>query len=500
MSNMRDVNCDNCSATYKISLDKIKKDKSRITCRRCQNKFVIYKNQLMEPQAEQAVVSHDDEKTLVDESAPIPMEIFPEDPQTAVSNTQPPTYASEEVSDPTIRKMTPPPVIPTGESNAKSSAYGSLQNELKPTSKPSQTNASKPAMTSAGVDRVQSTMKILAGLMSVGLVAMALSPFLSGIAATAIGALGFGALVTGLTVVITGDFGFVKPNIAVAAAGGVVAAGVMGGATFQPTPSEEISAKEEVTGTNIAPPPVDVLPSTTSTMQEEADAVADKSNSKSTDSSRDSQKTSTTGTRNLLQDEFSQAKSPTVPSTNQDRSSSASSVKSDFDDVVEEVERPSTPVVASTEPREDLDDDLDMDGFDDLGLDDEVEEKKSLFARRDKEEEAAPAPKPEAQPVSSGSGIPTSVLDIIIRNNKDVKGCYIEQRKETGSMPSNVKIMFTLQPVSGGSKTTTVSSAYIASGPYVGSKFEGCLRSAFKKMSFPSDNTTPQTLSYTLKL
>jgi predicted Zn finger-like uncharacterized protein len=505
MSNMRDVNCDNCSATYKISLDKIKKDKSRITCRRCQNKIVIYKSQLLEPQEEQAVVSHDDEKTLVDDAAPNPMEGFPADPQTAVSNTQPPAFASDEVSDPTIRKMTPPPVIPAGQRNSNSSVYGSINDELKPSTNASnKTSTSKAAMTSTSADRVQGTMKILAGVMGVGIVSMALSPFLSGIAATAVGALGFGALVTGLTVVITGDFGFVKPNMAVAAAVGMVAAGVMGGATFQSTPSDSVVDDEKVTGANIAPPPVEMVASTKSEQEEQkTDSTEKSTSSKSSGNASKTQKSSSTGTRNLLTEEFSQAKSTNTVSNTQERpsSGSTSSGNAGFDDVVEDVERPSTPVVASAEPKEDLDDDFDMDGFDDLGLDDEPEEKKGLFGRRDKEEEeVAPAPKPKAEPVSSGSGIPTSVLDIIIRNNKDVKGCYIQQRKETGSMPSNVKIMFTLQPVSGGSKTTTVSSAYIASGPYVGSKFEGCLRSAFKKMSFPSDNTTPQTLSYTLKL
>lgn len=504
MSNMRDVNCDNCSATYKISLDKIKKDKSRITCRRCQNKIVIYKSQLLEPQEEQAVVSHDDEKTLVDDAAPHPMEGFPADPHTAVSNTQPPAFASDEVSDPTIRKMSPPPVIPSGQRNSNNSVYGSINDELKPSTNVStKDSVPKAAMTSTNVDRVQGTMKILAGVMGVGVVSMALSPFLSGIAVTAVGALGFGALVTGLTVVITGDFGFVKPNLTVAIAVGVVAAGVMGGATFQSTPSEYVVDEEKVTGANIAPPPVEMVASTKPEQEENRDSTVNSTTSKSSGNTSTTQKGSSTGTRNLLTEEFSQAKSPNTVSNIQERptSGSTSSVNAGFDDVVEDVERPSTPVVASAEPKEELDDDFDMDGFDDLGLDDEPEEKKGLFGRRDKEEEeVAPAPKPEAKPVSSGSGIPTSVLDIIIRNNKDVKGCYIEQRKETGSMPSNVKIMFTLQPVSGGSKTTTVSSAYIASGPYVGSKFEGCLRSAFKKMSFPSDNTTPQTLSYTLKL
>ena len=84
----------------------------------------------------------------------------------------------------------------------------------------------------------------------------------------------------------------------------------------------------------------------------------------------------------------------------------------------------------------------------------------------------------------------------IIRNNKDVKGCYGQVRAETGTFPKSVDVMFTLQP------TGKVSSAYIASGPYVGSKFEGCMRAAFKGMTFPTfdQGASPQTLKYNLKL
>ena len=143
-----------------------------------------------------------------------------------------------------------------------------------------------------------------------------------------------------------------------------------------------------------------------------------------------------------------------------------------------------------------MDDDLDLDGFDDLGLDDEEEEKKGLFGRKDKEE-SKPEKKPAAKPKSDIKvDIPTNVLDIIIRNNKNVKACYGQVRAETGTFPKSIDVMFTLQP------TGKVSSAYIASGPYVGSKFEGCMRAAFKGMTFPTfdKDASPQTLKYNLKL
>lgn len=135
-----------------------------------------------------------------------------------------------------------------------------------------------------------------------------------------------------------------------------------------------------------------------------------------------------------------------------------------------------------------------MEGFDDLGMDDD-EEKKGLFGRKDKED----TPEPKAEPKASGDikvDIPQNVLDIIIRNNADVKNCYKQERAETGSFPRSLDVTFTLQP------TGKVSSAYISSGPYVGSKFEGCIRAAFKGMTFPGfdKNASPQTLKYNLKL
>ena len=54
-------------------------------------------------------------------------------------------------------------------------------------------------------------------------------------------------------------------------------------------------------------------------------------------------------------------------------------------------------MTAPTEPDDMLDDDLDLDGFDDLGLDDVEEEKKGLFGRKDKTDE----PKPEKKPLQN---------------------------------------------------------------------------------------------------
>ena len=105
-------------------------------------------------------------------------------------------------------------------------------------------------------------------------------------------------------------------------------------------------------------------------------------------------------------------------------------------------------------------------------------------------------PEPKAKSGSKKVNVEQHILDIIIRNNKDVKSCYAQVRAETGTFPKVTDVMFTLQP------TGKVSSAYIASGPYVGSKFEGCLRAAFKGMTFPTSDAdaTPQTLKYTFRL
>ena len=69
MTTLQNVTCDNCSASYSIDFSKLKREKNRITCRRCQHKIVFYKSQILEPQNEAAVVDHADEKTLVEDDS-----------------------------------------------------------------------------------------------------------------------------------------------------------------------------------------------------------------------------------------------------------------------------------------------------------------------------------------------------------------------------------------------------------------------------------------------
>ena len=114
MASLRNVICDNCSASYKIDFSKLKKEKNRITCRRCQYKIVIYKSEIFEPENEQAVVNHEDEKTLVEDSESVVESVdvpkLSEDQALSILGSKSSSNSfPNEVSDPTIRKTTPPP-------------------------------------------------------------------------------------------------------------------------------------------------------------------------------------------------------------------------------------------------------------------------------------------------------------------------------------------------------------------------------------------------------
>ena len=113
MTTLQNVTCDNCSASYSIDFSKLKREKNRITCRRCQHKIVFYKSQLLEPMNEAAIVDHADEKTLVEEERkPNVQQSVENEPETAISGHNSPVLSAvplttKEVSDPTVRRNVP---------------------------------------------------------------------------------------------------------------------------------------------------------------------------------------------------------------------------------------------------------------------------------------------------------------------------------------------------------------------------------------------------------
>jgi len=144
-----------------------------------------------------------------------------------------------------------------------------------------------------------------------------------------------------------------------------------------------------------------------------------------------------------------------------------------------------TPVSATTTPSKPISTELDLD---------EEDSKKGLFGKKSEPKaEPKPEPKPEPKTTSTKADIPKATLDSVILNNAIVRSCYMNEHKDKGTIPKNVSMEFTLQP------NGSVTTASITSGPYVGTPFEGCLRTAFKTMKFPiSGLSSPTKVQYNL--
>jgi len=503
MSSLRNITCDNCSQSYPIDFTRLKRERNRITCRRCQHKIVFYKSKYEEPLNEQAAVDHADEKTLVEEERrPIPNRAkqFDADPPTAVSSSVPPAVDQKETTDPTIRRDTPiytkPPVKSTSTPVKSTSPYAAIEDSLKQDKVPSSSDASVSTSRSDTLG-LRAGLQLCAGMMVLGLLALAGMHFASGTVADLSFILGSSALTLGALWLVTGDFGFGRSNLGVSIGGASVVAITTGALTFSSAsdqsennggndPIVEVSAEDIFT-----PPPVESKPEDVDVDTKEVKTTT----KRVTSTNRSSSKSMGPSTATIKDQEASnKAREDMFAAANDYLSKKEDAMPSN--DTPSDINRDDAPPPKMIEPEELMEDDsdIDLEGFDDLGLDDE-EEKKGLFARKDKED------KPEPKPVAKASGdikvdIPQNVLDIIIRNNADVKNCYKQERAETGTFPRSLDVTFTLQP------TGKVNSAYISSGPYVGSKFEGCIRAAFKGMTFPSfdKNASPQTLKYNLKL
>lgn len=87
--------------------------------------------------------------------------------------------------------------------------------------------------------------------------------------------------------------------------------------------------------------------------------------------------------------------------------------------------------------------------------------------------------------------IPKSVIHTMLHNNKSIFACYREHRSLTGQYPSGVKIRFEVTP------SGTIPKAFIVDGPFVGSRFEVCLRKAMREIVFPP--TQGETKEYEYK-
>jgi outer membrane biosynthesis protein TonB len=89
--------------------------------------------------------------------------------------------------------------------------------------------------------------------------------------------------------------------------------------------------------------------------------------------------------------------------------------------------------------------------------------------------------------------LPLTVVDTIIRNNKNVKKCFFTEQQSTGVLPSvSVKVRV--------ETSGTVSAASIAEpSSQKNTALDTCLSSAFRSMQFPAFKGDPLALTYPFK-
>ena len=494
MSEIRRINCENCNAPYNINVATLKKERNTVTCRRCKHKIIVYKSGFSEPNNEQARVSQDDEKTLVDETPEPKAQTNIPVMETEISSKPPPlsvnlpvqdTQEQEDRFDRTARSkefnslyeqgqaLKADPTLPRPRTQKKANPFSPKEEKKLETAPRGSESKSKKSVSNGAI---QQMLFVVSGLLLVGAFSsLGIFFFAPEIPAKVLLLVNVSSLTLALSMIATGYFGALPSKMGMSAGisalcTALVAVGLFGGMQSE---TEEVQTEEK----EFVAPPEPVVKSIEEEEEEAPVVDVDKS------TNRANRRVATKNTPKGSYDNDTSKAIGTLKSA------------SKYEDEPE-IEEPEE-VVAVVDP---IEEDLGEDDFDmpvDLDLDAEPEEKRGLLGRRSKKEEPKPAPKPapKAKPAPKVN-ISQSVLDIIIRNNQDAKGCYIAHRREYNELPKNVEVLFTLQP------SGRVSQAYIADGPYVGSKFEACLRAAFKGMNFPEfdSNAKPQSLRYTFKI
>jgi hypothetical protein len=105
---------------------------------------------------------------------------------------------------------------------------------------------------------------------------------------------------------------------------------------------------------------------------------------------------------------------------------------------------------------------------------------------------APPPPVPDEEPAALDT-LPLTVLDTIVRNNKNIKRCFFNEQQKTGVLPS-VSVKMKIET------SGSVSSASIAEpAAQQGTELDACLSSAFKGLQFPAFKTPMGAVTYPFK-
>jgi predicted Zn finger-like uncharacterized protein len=116
-------------------------------------------------------------------------------------------------------------------------------------------------------------------------------------------------------------------------------------------------------------------------------------------------------------------------------------------------------------------------------------------------DDMAPPPRVAARPTTSAAAapsapaaapatLPLAVIDTMIKSNKGVKSCFLEEKRATGELPSGVKVKLVIQP------TGRVTSAGLTGGDWAGTDFDGCVSDAVRGIAFPPFDGEPVKMTY----
>lgn len=106
----------------------------------------------------------------------------------------------------------------------------------------------------------------------------------------------------------------------------------------------------------------------------------------------------------------------------------------------------------------------------------------------------APAPAPPPPPERTGPPIEPGIIETIVTSNERVKRCYMDEKQRSGTLPRQIKMIFTVQP------TGSVSKARVTTAEYKGSDLDICLGGAFRSLIFPPFEGEPYATGYVIRI
>jgi DNA-directed RNA polymerase subunit RPC12/RpoP len=86
--------------------------------------------------------------------------------------------------------------------------------------------------------------------------------------------------------------------------------------------------------------------------------------------------------------------------------------------------------------------------------------------------------------------VPLSVVDTVIRTNLSIKRCFFQEKQRAGQLPRRVTVRFTVLP------SGRISTARVGTAEFQGGPLDECLGRAFRGIQFPPFDGEPLSMTY----